>query len=63
MPQLRLADVIPGGVRPTDHWHRGTNAPQTCSRCRSLLPEHEVPLMLWSDNGDMLIYCEDCLGV
>jgi hypothetical protein len=54
---------VPGGIKPTDHWHRKTND-GTCSRCRALVPEDEVPLMMWSPDGqDMLIFCESCLGI
>lgn len=54
--------LVPGGIKPTDHWHRITND-GTCSRCRREIPDDEVPLMFWSDDGqDMLIYCEPCLG-
>jgi hypothetical protein len=55
-------DVIPGGIKPTDHWHVETND-NTCSRCRQDVPEEDVPLLLWSDDGnDMLIYCGKCMG-
>lgn len=54
--------MVPGGIKPADHWHVETND-STCSRCREAVPEDDVPLMLWSDNGkDMLIYCTRCLG-
>ncbi len=57
-----LERLIPGGVLLNDYWHRGTND-GTCSRCRCEVPEVDVPLMLWSEDGeDMLIYCEACLG-
>jgi hypothetical protein len=53
--------MIPGGIKPTDHWHRGTND-GTCSRCRAAIAEDEVPLMLWTEDGaDMLIYCQKCI--
>lgn len=55
-------EVIPGGIKTTDHWHRGTND-NTCSRCRKDVPEEDVPLMLWANDGeDMLIYCGECAG-
>jgi NAD-dependent SIR2 family protein deacetylase len=54
--------VIPEGIKPTDHWHVETND-NTCSRCRHDVPEDDVPLILWSDDGnDMLIYCPKCMG-
>jgi hypothetical protein len=56
-----MVEIIPGGILPTDHWHHVTND-DTCSRCRKPVPEGEVPLMLWRNNGDdLLIYCEKCL--
>jgi hypothetical protein len=59
---MDILQLIPGGVLPNDHWHRGTND-RTCSRCRREVPDEDVPLMLWSEDGeDMLIYCEACLG-
>jgi hypothetical protein len=59
---MEIAQIVPGGVLPNDHWHRGTND-GTCSRCRREVSDEDVPLMLWSKNGkNMLIYCETCLG-
>lgn len=56
-------DLIPGGIKPTDHWHIGTND-DTCSRCRKEVPEKDVPLLLFrGEHGDdVLIYCEACLS-
>ena len=63
VPYWNAAQFVPCGVKPTDYWHRRTND-GTCSRCRAEVPDHEVPLMMWSPDGhDMLIYCEACLGV
>lgn len=60
---IDIAIFVPGGILATDHVHRKTND-RTCSRCRKLVPDEEVPLMFWL-NGDprgyMLIYCGDCL--
>jgi hypothetical protein len=61
-----LAAMIPGGIKPTDHWHIRLND-GTCSRCRKEVPDDDVPLMLFgaADNEgdcDMLIYCEACLA-
>lgn len=54
--------VIPGGIRDSDHWHVITND-GTCSRCRQEVPDDEVPLMLWDRSGMlMLIYCDRCLA-
>lgn len=62
MTTLPIQAVVPGGIRSTDHWHRMTND-GTCSRCRREVPDDEVPLMFWFQNGhDMLIYCALCLG-
>ncbi len=62
MATVPVDAFVPGGIRPTDHWRRGTND-GTCSRCRREVPDDEVPLMFWSADGhDMLIYCEMCLG-
>jgi len=57
-----LEDILPGGIKPTDHWHIKTND-GTCSRCQSKIDEDEVPLMLWrgQKGDDMLIYCNACL--
>lgn len=59
---LTLDQVIPGGIRPGDFVHVGTND-RTCSRCRADVPDDDVPLMVWddSDAGRMWIYCEACL--
>ena len=63
MAQVHLTEIIPGGILPTDHWHRVTDD-GTCSRCRQSVPDEDVPLRLWQNNGsDMLTYCEACLGV
>lgn len=60
---IDITALIPGGIKPTDHWHVRTND-DTCSRCRKEVPEEDVPLLLWSQDGEnMLIYCEACLGV
>ena len=60
---LGIEQLVPGGIKPTDHWHSITND-NTCSRCSSVIRDHEVPLLLWSNDGhDLLIYCETCLGV
>jgi hypothetical protein len=57
----KIDQIIPGGILPTDHVHRMTND-DTCSRCGKST-ENEVPLMLWSEDGnDMLIFCDACLG-
>jgi len=63
MTQVHLTQIIPGGILPNDHWHRGTND-GTCSRCRREARWGDgVPVMLWKNDGnDMLIYCEACLG-
>lgn len=62
MAKIDIAQLVPGGVLPTDRWHIDTND-GTCSRCRKEPPEHDVPLMFWSGEGDnMLIYCKACLG-
>jgi hypothetical protein len=55
--------LVPGGIKPTDHWHIKTND-DTCSRCRKEVPDEHVPLMLFrgQHGEDMLIYCEDCLA-
>jgi hypothetical protein len=59
---MDAATIIPGGIRPSDHWHRRTND-GTCSRCRREVPEDDVPLLLWRNDGhDMLAYCERCLN-
>ena len=61
--RMQIDQLLPGGIRGDDHWHRGRNA-NICSRCREDVPEDDVPLMLWSQDGnDMLIYCEKCCGV
>lgn len=60
---MQVEDVLPGGIREADHWHRTTND-YTCSRCRRPIDDDndEVPLLLFSKDGnDMLIYCTDCL--
>jgi hypothetical protein len=63
MSSIDIKRLIPGGIKPTDRWHRGTND-GTCSRCRKEVPERDVPLMLWANDGeDMLIYCHACLGI
>ncbi len=56
-----IATFVPGGIKPTDVWHHDHND-GTCSRCRALVSDHDVPLMLFSECGnDMLIYCWACL--
>lgn len=59
---LSLDHIIPAGVLETDHWHIGRND-GTCSRCRRQVEDHDVPLMLYAnDGGSMLIYCSRCVG-
>lgn len=60
---IRLEQLVPGGIKPTDFVHRVIND-HSCSRCRKPIDLVEaVPLMLWlGDGDDMLIYCEACLG-
>lgn len=56
-----IDQIVPGGLRGTDHIHRKTND-NTCSRCREDIDDDEVPLMLWSQDGEnLLIFCEECL--
>lgn len=56
-----ITNFIPHGILSTDHWHRGTND-GACSRCRALISNYDVPLMLFSASGDdMVIYCQACL--
>lgn len=63
MAEIDINKWIPGGILPTDHVHRGTND-NTCSRCRTEVPEGQVPLLLWNESGEeMMIYCKDCLGI
>jgi len=62
MSDILAAFVVPGGIRATDHLHIKTND-GTCSRCRRPVPDDDVPLMIWSDDGEnMLVYCESCLA-
>lgn len=59
-PAIRIEQLVPGGVMPTDHIHVWMND-GTCSRCRSMVPDDEVPLIFFLRGGsDMLIYCTDC---
>ena len=59
---LTIESLVPGGILATDHLHVTTND-GTCSRCRRLVPDAEVPLMLWLNDGeDLLIYCPACCG-
>jgi hypothetical protein len=56
-----ISMLIPGGVLVTDHIHRKTND-GTCSRCRKVVDDGEVPLMFFVGDGeDMLIYCTACV--
>jgi hypothetical protein len=60
---LTIDQIIPGGIKASDHLHVGTND-NTCSRCRKAIEEDECPLMLWANDGnDMWIFCEACCGV
>ena len=62
MKPVSIEALVPGGVERTDVWHLGTDD-GTCSRCRSMPPEDDVPLLIWSESGrNMLRYCEECLG-
>jgi hypothetical protein len=57
-----VKDIVPGGIKATDHVHRETND-NRCSRCNTPIADDEVPLLLWGDDGrNMLIYCEACTG-
>lgn len=61
MLRLNIREVIPGSILPADHvhWLKHDN---TCSRCRKVVPDDEVPLLMWvgKNADDMLIYCEGC---
>jgi len=61
--RFTIADIVPGGILPTDVWHVRTHD-GSCSRCRSPIPEDEVPLLLWdeADTNRMLAYCHACTG-
>lgn len=60
---ISIEELIPGGILPTDHRDVGLYD-ETCSRCRKPIPEEQVPLQMWLNNGeDMYSYCCDCLGV
>lgn len=62
MSPVPAESLIPGGIRPSDYVHVETND-GTCSRCRKTPAEDDLPLMLWSPDGRMLlIYCEACTG-
>lgn len=57
-----LATLIPGGIKPADHWYIHA-ADADCSRCRGPISRYETPLTLWFALGDrMLIYCTRCTG-
>lgn len=61
--QIQPSDLIPGGIKHDDHWHIGIDD-GTCSRCRKPVPDNNVPLRLFSPDGnDQLVYCEPCCGV
>jgi hypothetical protein len=61
MATINTEQIIPGGIKPTDHWHRITSD-NTCSRCRTEIGFDECPLLLWTDDRmNLLIYCEACL--
>jgi hypothetical protein len=54
-----ISMFVPGGILATDHIHVKTND-GTCSRCRKVVPDDEVPLMFWLSGENMLIYCGTC---
>ena len=62
-PEISIDQLVPGGIRPDDHWHHSTYD-DTCSRCRQPIAEDEVPLLIWrgEDGADMLSYCPTCMG-
>jgi hypothetical protein len=63
MNEIQIEQLVPGGIKATDHIHKGRND-GTCSRCRKMPAEDDVPLMFWAKQGTWLwIYCEKCLGV
>ena len=58
---IDLAQLLPGGIWPTDRWHIEKND-GTCSRCRRDVPEGDVPLLVFAPAGhNALVYCERCL--
>ena len=57
--QYMIEKVIPGGILPTDHAHRVT-VDGTCSRCRREIDDDEVPIMLWTDDDTLWMYCNGC---
>ena len=60
--QYSVADFVPGGILPSDHAHRVTSD-GTCSRCRREIGECEVPLMLWTRDGEIMwIFCDGCIA-
>lgn len=61
--QLDIGQLAPGGILETDRWHV-VDDDGTCSRCRQVPPEDEVPLLLWSKDGTcMLRYCATCTEI
>jgi hypothetical protein len=63
MTPEQFAKIVPGGILPTDFRHFVTND-GSCSRCRKLVPEEQVPIIAWMHGGNtMLIYCDTCCGI
>jgi hypothetical protein len=56
--------------RPTPFWHptlgfdrQVSDQPHLCSMCCEAIDEESVPLMLFSETGELAwIYCDDCAG-
>lgn len=62
MTPEQFAELVPGGIQPTDYRHLVQND-GTCSRCRKVIPDDDVPIIAWLHGGlTMLAYCEACCG-
>ena len=63
LPKIAPDKLVPGGILPSDVQMILTND-GTCSRCRKVIDQEEVPLRLWLRGGrDLYQFCECCCGV
>lgn len=58
---MRLAPK-PGFDWRRVYWGKPNETHEFCSCCKKPIDEDEIPLQLWSPNGDMAQFCDDCVA-
>lgn len=59
--EVRLADIVPGGILPDDRAHSVVDD-ERCSRCGKKDDEDVHLILWWGGSGIMWRYCSGCVG-